>query len=93
MRKRKRHRYPWSDWLDGKGRVLQRGQDYFCSTEALVTSSYRAATKQDKQVIVIRLDGNRVYLRLRTKARQDQKTNGLSPLVIKIKRLYERQAG
>jgi hypothetical protein len=38
-----RTRYPWRRWTDGKPRVAQRGNDFWCRPESFATICYQTA--------------------------------------------------
>jgi hypothetical protein len=44
--------YPWSDWLDQRTHVLERGVQYDCEAESLRRQLHKEATKRDLKVRV-----------------------------------------
>jgi hypothetical protein len=44
--------YPWTDWTDGKERVLREGEDFKCMAESFVILARRTAKVRNLHVTV-----------------------------------------
>lgn len=75
-------KYPWKSWITSKGTILTKGKDYQCSTDSLIVYAYNRQGKLNRKareaksgkelhLMLIRLDDNHVYIRLKKSADRD----------------------
>jgi len=55
-------RYPWDEWLDGKTRILTRGEDFDSSVAAVRNSIYIKGYRRNVKVRIRIIDENTVQI-------------------------------
>jgi hypothetical protein len=56
-------RYPWETWLDGKTRILHRGEDFTCTAKGMQNATHVYASRMRIRVRTSILDDNRLQLK------------------------------
>jgi hypothetical protein len=76
----RRRRYPWQEWLDGKPRILARGEDFTVSLVAMQRHFVRTAKERGLQGHTRIISPTEIAVQAVAREIEDAETRSVRPL-------------